>query len=89
MYLTISFQGKKIGKRRADYQREYRERKKMKDHSFLEKERWRVGKYRVPITAVSENKQAEIRERNRIYQAKMREKKKRQGRQKHFTNSRE
>ena len=55
-----------MGKTRAEYQKEYRERKKMHDQDFLKKERQRTKQYKLPIKALSKTKQDELREKNKL-----------------------
>ena len=57
----------KKGKTRPEYQREYRERKKKIDNTFLSRERDRVKGYRVHINRLTKNKQNAVRKRNRVY----------------------
>ena len=56
-----------MGKMPAQHQKEYRERRKQKDESFLEKERARVMGYRKPIHSLNQKDQAFVTERNRMY----------------------
>ncbi|KAH3731233.1 hypothetical protein DPMN_142542 [Dreissena polymorpha] len=57
----------------AEYQKAYRERKKARDETFLEKERARAKGYRKPILAKTKKDQALIRERNKQYSQKYRD----------------
>ena len=68
--------GPKVAKSNAQRQREYRERKKKNDPHYLERERARVKRDRVPIAEESPARQKTIRERNRVNSTKYREKKK-------------
>lgn len=54
-------------KSRAQIQKLYRDRKKASDPQFLERERERQKKYRVPIAQLSAVKQATVRAQNRQY----------------------
>ncbi|KAH3734603.1 uncharacterized protein LOC127850997 [Dreissena polymorpha] len=60
----------------AEYQKAYRERKKARDETFLEKERARAKGYRKPILAKTKKDQALIRERNKQYSQKYRDRQK-------------
>ena len=63
-----------MGKTRAEYQKEYRERKKKNDKEFLKKERQRTKHYKLPIGALSKGKQSELREKNRLWKRSSRDK---------------
>lgn len=62
-----------MGKTRAQYQKEYRERKKLQDKHYLKRERERTKKYKAPIAALSKEKQFEQREKNKLWKRKSRE----------------
>ena len=64
-----------MAKMPAQHQKEYRERRKQRDESFLEKERTRVKGYRKPIHSLNQKDQAFVRERNRMYSNNYRERK--------------
>ncbi|KAL3867673.1 hypothetical protein ACJMK2_040544 [Sinanodonta woodiana] len=53
-----------MGKTRAQYRKDYRERKKKNDKEFLKRERERTKHYKLPIGALSEEKRRELREKN-------------------------
>ncbi|KAL3847840.1 hypothetical protein ACJMK2_018731 [Sinanodonta woodiana] len=53
-----------MGKTRAQYLKDYRERKKKNDKEFLKRERERTKHYKLPIRALSEDKRRELREKN-------------------------
>ncbi|XP_053400539.1 uncharacterized protein DDB_G0286299-like [Mercenaria mercenaria] len=65
-----------MGKTRAEYQKEYRERKKLQDKDFLKRERQRTKQYKLPINALDKDKQNELREKNRLWKRQSRERKK-------------
>ncbi|WAQ96817.1 hypothetical protein MAR_029507 [Mya arenaria] len=61
-------------KSRAEYQREYRERKKKKDPNYLNSERIRAKGNRVSISKTSKREQSAIRHRNKEYSKRYRAK---------------
>lgn len=62
-------------KTRSEYQKEYRERKKLQDKDFLKRERHRTKQYKLPISALDKDKQNELREKNRLWKRQSRERK--------------
>lgn len=69
-----------MAKTRAEIQRAYRERKKRNDPTFLAKEKLRQLSYRTPAAERSKKKQEEYKNRNKLYCAKYRQRKKEQTR---------
>ena len=65
-----------MAKSRAEYQKEYRERKKKNDASYQEKERLRAKQNRVPIKRMNKREQETLRHKNRVYSQRSRNKKK-------------
>ena len=57
-----------MGKTRAEYQKDYWDRKKKADSEFLPREKNRVKSYRIPIDQLPPKKQN--RRYSRIYRAK-------------------
>ena len=64
------------GKRKAENQRKFREKKKENDQTWLEKEAKRVKKYYVPISQMTEPEKAARRKKVREAMRKSRAKKK-------------
>ena len=56
-----------MAKTRAEIQKAYRERKKANDATFLQKERQRQEKYRVPASQLSKKKLKKRHEKNKVY----------------------
>jgi hypothetical protein len=64
-----------MGKTRAEIQKAYRDRKKLSDPSFLEKERKRARKNRASARILTQRKLIVRREKNKTYCKKYRQKK--------------
>ncbi|KAL3867948.1 hypothetical protein ACJMK2_040790 [Sinanodonta woodiana] len=62
-----------MGKTRAQYQKDYSERKKKNNKEFLKREKERTKYYKLPIGALSEEKQHKLREKNRNWKRISRE----------------
>ena len=62
-----------MGKTRAKYQKENRERKKLQDKDYLKREKERTKMYKAPIASFSKETQYIQREKNRLWKRQSKE----------------
>ncbi|XP_072015284.1 uncharacterized protein [Amphiura filiformis] len=73
---SSSSSNRKMGKTRAEIQRNYRERKKKNDPNYLKTQQKRQSKYRVPASELCRSALEKRHEKNKLYCKKYRGKKK-------------